>query len=622
MKLRLTKIRLFSLYILILCLYFFSISSYPVYSMPPHKIIKPPKNIIYSPNKQNDKNWNIFFNKQQLEENVILRNGIKYIPISLAEAIGVKVCQDTVNQKAYLESPKDLFVLTNDSRYMNSLQTGPQLSGPVFWEDDVMYVPWDFLITLGSTVSLNSMDCKITILKNLTKIKNIRTYWGSEKSRIVLDAQEPVVYDLIENKNEIIIKLFGAEPGPDIKVNDSQDYVSIPSFEKLIKDVKIEQPGQGIVLIRIKKAYATPNQIFALNNPERIILDCSKIFTQESSRNISDGLTHIHIIKGAKNGPLNMNLLNIDPEKTDIKPALAQSKKDGSFGLETVSSITKRNQAMAGINGTYFSQTGNPLGLLLIGNDVISSALYNRSVFFITRNGEFSIKNTKLSASMLIDTENINNNFDAVNMPRNNNQLVLYTPKYGKTTKTATDTNSLEFSIGGDGTVLSQGNNNMAIPADGYVISGHGKYKNWLLQNLKEGKRVIVYQNLNEIQEGLLHAISGGPNLIENGEINITAAEEKFRADIAQGRAPRTAIGITGDKKIIFIAIDGRQESSIGVTLEELASVMQGYGAWEAMNLDGGGSTEMVVNGQVVNSPSDGHERPVSNAVILNKKSK
>jgi len=87
---------------------------------------------------------------------------------------------------------------------------------------------------------------------------------------------------------------------------------------------------------------------------------------------------------------------------------------------------------------------------------------------------------------------------------------------------------------------------------------------------------------------------------------------------VAAGRAPRTAIGITADHRLFLVTVDGRQpHHSIGMTLWELAQFMVQLGCQEAVNLDGGGSTTFVVRGRVVNRPSDGRERPISNIIAV-----
>ena len=90
------------------------------------------------------------------------------------------------------------------------------------------------------------------------------------------------------------------------------------------------------------------------------------------------------------------------------------------------------------------------------------------------------------------------------------------------------------------------------------------------------------------------------------------STEENIAGDIARGRAPRTAIGVKKDGTVILLVVDGRSRSSAGMSLQELADYMVKLGAVQALNFDGGGSSEMVLDGKILNNPSDGRERAVS----------
>jgi exopolysaccharide biosynthesis protein len=120
------------------------------------------------------------------------------------------------------------------------------------------------------------------------------------------------------------------------------------------------------------------------------------------------------------------------------------------------------------------------------------------------------------------------------------------------------------------------------------------------------------------LAEGVIYAVGGGPRLVKDGEIHVTSLEEQFKPDVASGRAPRTAVGVTDDGKLLLIAVTGRKAyHSVGVTLDELAHIALELGAKDAMNLDGGGSSTMVVRNFVMNTPSDGRERKVADAILV-----
>jgi hypothetical protein len=106
------------------------------------------------------------------------------------------------------------------------------------------------------------------------------------------------------------------------------------------------------------------------------------------------------------------------------------------------------------------------------------------------------------------------------------------------------------------------------------------------------------------------NAVGGRPLLVDDG-----AVLDSFNRSDCADRHPRTAIGITEDRrKLILAVVDGRSNASIGMNCAELADLMDGLGAWRAMNLDGGGSTTMYLAGEgILNDPSDGNQRTVAN---------
>ena len=106
-------------------------------------------------------------------------------------------------------------------------------------------------------------------------------------------------------------------------------------------------------------------------------------------------------------------------------------------------------------------------------------------------------------------------------------------------------------------------------------------------------------------------AVGGAPLLLRDGQpVGICRS--------GCGVQPRTGVGVTANGRILLVVIDGRQRRwSVGTTVEQFTRIMRGLGAVTALNLDGGGSSEMVVEGEVVNRPSDGRERLISNAILV-----
>jgi hypothetical protein len=115
-------------------------------------------------------------------------------------------------------------------------------------------------------------------------------------------------------------------------------------------------------------------------------------------------------------------------------------------------------------------------------------------------------------------------------------------------------------------------------------------------------------------------AVGGGPVLLQNGEIKITSEEElKFTGKAINDKHPRTAMGYTKDRKLVILVIEGRNNVAHGATLQQEAEILKHLGCIEALNLDGGGSSCMLVNGKETIKPSDKEGQRAVPAVFMIK---
>jgi exopolysaccharide biosynthesis protein len=112
--------------------------------------------------------------------------------------------------------------------------------------------------------------------------------------------------------------------------------------------------------------------------------------------------------------------------------------------------------------------------------------------------------------------------------------------------------------------------------------------------------------------------VSGGPLLLWKGKRLEEPAKESISRAFFLARHPRTAAGVRADGKLLFVTVDGRRpEESVGMSLPELTDLLLELGCVSAINLDGGGSTTMVIDGKVVNRPSGGSARRNADAILL-----
>lgn len=327
---------------------------------------------------------------------------------------------------------------------------------------------------------------------------------------------------------------------------------------------------------------------------------------------IQDGVKHIRLTKYYNGKPVRINLVEVDfkvANNIEVVPALSTQEKLQS--RRTITTIAKSGNAIAAINGTYFKpQTGVPLGTLMIDGKIYTGPIYDRAALGIFDDG-FDVARVQLNAEII--GRGVKIKVDNINQPRMLSTYVLvYTPEWGKYSPYAPKYGmSLRVA---DGQITKASANPLEIPENGYVISGPKK----LLEPLLKDKDAKLDIKTIPEWKNVKHIISGGPYLVKNGEVFVDMTAQKLGA--VGGRNPRTAVGYTSEGNLILVAVDGREGSSIGMTLMELAGFMKSVGCVGAINLDGGGSTVMYVNGKVVNNPHIKGGIPLSNALVLSQK--
>ena len=189
-----------------------------------------------------------------------------------------------------------------------------------------------------------------------------------------------------------------------------------------------------------------------------------------------------------------------------------------------------------------------------------------------------------------------------------------------KTSVTAADNNAI-LAVNGD---------YYGANSSGYVIRNGVIYRDTVREKsnngdlaiYKDGSFKIIYEDQISaeqlVNDGVVNLLAFGPALVENGEITVDTNTEVGQAMASN---PRTAIGIIDENHYIIVVSDGRTSESKGLSLYQLAEVMKSYGAKTAYNLDGGGSSTLYFNGQVINKPTTGgnkiSERAVSDVVYI-----
>jgi hypothetical protein len=347
------------------------------------------------------------------------------------------------------------------------------------------------------------------------------------------------------------------------------------------------------------------------------------------SEMVGPGVEHIEIRRGESSVGLGpdrwmINILVVDPSRTRL--ALGRANDKG-VGTETTSAIVRRLSALAGINGGYFRTEGpyrgEPGGIFLTAGKVLSEPSRKRPGLAVSNKGSrtrAAIVDVAFQAEV-VGGKNVKRGVDGINRPRLDDELILFTPEFDKSTLTGP--NGAEAVIEkGRVSAVSDALGNAAIPSRGWVLSAHGAAARWLRANVKRGMRLEVKTDVRlSPRPGFTpeFIIGGGPRLVASGRPAAAADPGVYSPGFADARHPRTAVGVRLDGRILLVTVDGRQpEKSVGMTIAELTALLLELGAVEAINMDGGGSSTMAVRGRVVNSPSDlTGERPVGDALLL-----
>ncbi len=335
--------------------------------------------------------------------------------------------------------------------------------------------------------------------------------------------------------------------------------------------------------------------------------------------------------------PLIINCLEVEwpNESVTLKVVMAFGSEKNSR-VETVSQMVDRyeqrhQQVVGGSNGDYFymERSGLPTNLHIQDSELATEPI-GRPAFALTRSDSVIIGIFRFEG--LVDTgPGKIRKIAGYNRARASNELILYNQYRGTSTRTndwgteiaLTPLNEWQVNDTVFCIVQQKQSNagDMPIQTGHAVLSGHGAGAIFLQHAVEVGDTLALLLKILPDHGTVTQAIGGGPRILENGvNISTTGRENEQPVNQSFYRDPRTAVGFTRDtSRIYLVTVDGRSERSRGMTLSELASFLKHqFRVWHALNLDGGGSTTMVVNGEVMNNPSDpGGERAVGNALLI-----
>lgn len=357
---------------------------------------------------------------------------------------------------------------------------------------------------------------------------------------------------------------------------------------------------------------------------------------------VAPGVVHRRVV--VNSGPWHINVLEIDLHHPGISVRGVRAN-DSFTGREKVSSMLRRyagpGRAVAGVNADFFNirTTGESENNVVIEGRMLkgvgdADSPYDKfnavhSQFALDWENHPFIERFGFSGRLVEQTRATN--LAALNHWPDTTALVLYTAVYGDSTPgDSTRRHPLAVSLRSVGqsgdTLLFRVNGKprqgwrLPLGSGGAFLAGTTRRSELRAIAARDGLLRIV-PGLEPDRGRLRTVVGGWPRLLVHGR-SVAAQSDSLEGTFpgfSKTRHPRTAVGFSADStKLFLLTVDGRRESDSGMSLVELADVMLELGIYEGMNFDGGGSTTMVIDGKVVNSPSDRNgERAIGSGLVI-----
>lgn len=375
------------------------------------------------------------------------------------------------------------------------------------------------------------------------------------------------------------------------------------------------------------------------------ILLITSLYSQISSKEeiICQGITYKKIIN--LSDTLSIDILSIDLSKGNFRLRTVKANNllnDKATTSEMVRGLTDSGyNIVAAINADFFEADGEIVNNMISEGEFVKAVKFTDSPFnnfvntqvAVTKENKFFVDQFVFNGQLIL-TNGVSEPINRINSKADSNSITLYNHYQGKYTpsdssnwyKSETRLNIIKRNYDTLICIVTDSfdhGGNYKIDSD-FVLSVNNKYAHYLEREIKLDDTLKIILGFNQDLNNINSLVGGWPRLVKNG-INLIKSDSSIEGifdRFSKVKHPRTGIGITKDSStVIFITVDGRQESSSGMALDEFADLMIEQGIYQGLNFDGGGSTTMVINHKVVNNPSDQTgERKVGNCIMVIKK--
>lgn len=418
-----------------------------------------------------------------------------------------------------------------------------------------------------------------------------RQTWGD---RLVLDMDRPALWTLNEDLGQFTLTLHTQTAAT------FSPLALVQAQGNLLRNVEVRQSGNQLIIQATYPESARP-RVWSLTNPNRVVIDVRQDDLLPRDIAWAPGLRWQarYVTVGGRAFPVSMLRLRAS-QGAKARPVWANPQS--AAGIGSLRDMVRNSGAVAGINAGFFNRNNQlPLGAVRRDGRWISGPILNRGAIAWNEQGGALINRLFLGYT-LTTGEGRNFPVGPINSGYVQAGIGLYTPDWGsyspildnETLVSVSQNRVLRQDPGG-----AAASRTTAIPRDGYLLAVRALSE--AVRSLPPGTTLRLTPDLRPAAfEPFPHVIGGGPLLVKDRQVVLSAATEGFSDAFATQAAPRSAIGLTSEGDMLLVAIHF-SPGGRGPTLAETAQIMLQLGSVDALNLDGGSSSGLMLGGQMLN---------------------
>ena len=419
-----------------------------------------------------------------------------------------------------------------------------------------------------------------------------RQTWGD---RLVLEVDQPVLWHLTEASGSFTLSLQA-------KAAPSFEPESLTTGDgNVLQTLQVQSNGDTLQIRGTFDDTARP-YVWSLTNPNRVVIDLTQADVRPRDILWAPGLRwrEEYLRVGDRAFPVHQLWLDLG-RGVVMRPIWPNG--DQIPGTAPLITTAQNWGAVAAVNAGFFNRNNQlPLGAVRSERQWIAGPILNRGAIAWNNQGGFLVSRLFLNHTL---TTGAGNSFPVtqINSGYPEAGIALYTPSWGSTYSPVTDNETLvsviQNQVSQQLTAGAAGSGAYAIPPEGYLLVVRSYTE--AAQSLPPGTALTLAPDIRPSAfEGFPDAIGGGPLLVQAGNIVLDAQAEQFSNAFATQAAPRSAVGVTSDGRLVLAAIHF-SPGGRGPTLQEAAQIMVQLGAQDALNLDGGNSSSLYLGGSLIN---------------------